>query len=94
MEDFTGDTAAVGAPKVSDKLKPKKRTKPRSKKAKRPTKAKKKRIRKIKKVGVIRRPERLDLRLTRAEKAKIVAESKKHRRTFTSLVLEALGKIK
>lgn len=40
------------------------------------------------------RPERLDMRLTKAEKAKINAKAKKTRRTVTSLVIEAIEKIR
>jgi uncharacterized protein (DUF1778 family) len=40
------------------------------------------------------RSERLDMRLTRAERAKIVAKAKKTRRTVTSLVIEAIEKIR
>jgi len=40
------------------------------------------------------RSERLDMRLTKAEKAKIIARAKKTRRTVTSLVIEAIEKIK
>ena len=40
------------------------------------------------------RSERLDMRLTKAEKAKIIAKAKKTRRTVTSLVIEAIEKIK
>jgi hypothetical protein len=34
------------------------------------------------------------MRLTKAEKAKIIAKAKKTRRTVTSLVIEAIEKIK
>ena len=40
------------------------------------------------------RTERLDMRLTKAEKVKIGAKAKKLRRTVTSLVIEAIEKIK
>lgn len=40
------------------------------------------------------RNERLDMRLTKAEKARVVAKAKKLRRTITSVVLEAVEKIK
>jgi hypothetical protein len=62
-----------------------KATKPKSK-AKRPTKAK---------AGAnVARPERLDMRLTKAEKAKVSAKAKKTRRTITSLIIEAIEKIR
>ena len=60
-------------------------------------KAKKKTTRKLKpkaKVSAATRSERLDMRLTKAEKAKVVAKAKKTRRTVTSLVIEAIEKIK
>lgn len=40
------------------------------------------------------RSERLDMRLTKAQKAKIGAKAKKTRRTVTSLVMEAIEKIR
>ena len=65
------------------KKKPKKKPKPKKKTAKSKAKA-----------GTVVRSERLDLRLTKAEKARIVAEAKKARRTVTSIVIEAIGKIR
>lgn len=92
------------------KPKAKKRTKPKTKKkAKRPAKPKAKKIKakmrkavksKSKKKAAARklngdaRSERLDMRLTKAQKAKIDAKSKKTRRTVTSLVIEAIEKIR
>jgi hypothetical protein len=76
--------------------KPKAKPKPK-KKAKRPAKPKTKKPAKTKKkakVAVVARSERLDMRLTKAEKAKIYAKAKKTRRTVTSLVIEAIEKIK
>lgn len=46
------------------------------------------------KVGAVVRSERLDMRLTKPEKAKIIAKAKKTRRTVTSLVIEAIEKIR
>lgn len=40
------------------------------------------------------RLERLDMRLSKAEKTRVVAKAKKLRRTITSVVLEAIEKIK
>ena len=40
------------------------------------------------------RSQRLDMRLTKAEKAKLTAKAKATRRTVTSIVLEAIEKIK
>lgn len=37
---------------------------------------------------------RLDMRLTKAEKAKVIARAKKLRRTVTSIIIEAIEKIK
>lgn len=75
--------------------------KPKAKKAKRPAKKKvpkrktaKKTKRPAKAKGVVERSERLDMRLTKAEKAKVVAKAKKTRRTVTSLVIEAIEKIR
>jgi cobalamin-dependent methionine synthase I len=78
--------------KAPAKLKSKKRTKPKAKKRK-TVKAKKKTARKAK-VGAVVRSERLDMRLTKAEKAKINAKAKKTRRTVTSLIIEAIEKIR
>ncbi len=60
-------------------------------------KSKKKAARKPKpkaKAATVARSERLDMRLTKAEKTKIIARAKKTRRTVTSLVIEAIEKIK
>jgi hypothetical protein len=65
--------------------KPVKETVKRSK----PTKGK----RKAPGPGVIR-TERLDLRLTKQEKAKIMARSRKTKRTVTSVIMEAIHKVK
>lgn len=70
------------------KTKPKKKTAKR-KAAKRPAKPKAK-----KNVGEVARSERLDMRLTKAEKTRVVAKAKKTRRTVTSLIIEAIEKIK
>ncbi len=69
--------------------------KSKKKKAKRPAKPKtKKRAKKKAKAGAVVRSERLDMRLSKAEKAKVVAKAKKTRRTVTSLVIEAIEKIR
>jgi hypothetical protein len=44
--------------------------------------------------AVVARPARLDLRLTKAEKAKLMAKAAKARRTVTSIVLEMIEKLK
>lgn len=70
------------------KTKPKKKAaKPKA--AKRPAKPKAK-----KNVGEVARSERLDMRLTKAEKTRVVAKAKKTRRTVTSLIIEAIEKIR
>jgi hypothetical protein len=102
--DPVEDTTKPPAPA---KPKPKKRAKPK-RKAKRPakpkakkTKAKKRKVVKSKpkkaathKLNGDARSERLDMRLTKAQKAKIDAKAKKTRRTVTSLVIEAIEKIR
>jgi hypothetical protein len=55
-----------------------KRTKPKAKKP----------------AAVVARPERLDLRLSKKEKAKLVAKAKATRRTVTSVVLEMIEKLR
>ena len=42
----------------------------------------------------IKKLARLDIRLSKAEKSRIAAKAKKLRRTVTSLVIEAIGKIR
>jgi hypothetical protein len=89
------------ATKPPEPAKPKKRAKPKPKK-KAKSKAKKRKVVKSKpkkkatarKLNGIERPERLDMRLTKAQKAKINAKAKKTRRTVTSLVIEAIEKIR
>lgn len=79
--------AARGAAKtVKPKVKPAKKTK---------TKTKTKKAKKAKPAAAACvRSERLDMRLSKAEKAKVQAKAKKLRRTITSVVLEAVEKIK
>lgn len=86
MIDFTEDMARAGA--LTAPPKPKKRAKPKSKKK---TAARKPNARKS---NGDARSERLDMRLTKAQKAKIDAKAKKTKRTVTSLVTEAIDKIR
>lgn len=74
---------AAKAAKVAKKKKPAaKKTKPKAKpKAKGGNKP-------------LVRTERLDLRLTKQEKAKIMARSRKTKRTVTSVIMEAIHKVK
>ncbi len=75
-------------------VEPRKKT-PHKRRPKAKPKAKKKVARKHKaKTGTAERSGRLDMRLTKAEKARIIAKAKKARRTVTSLVIEAIEKIK
>lgn len=81
-------------PKVVKPAKPKakkKAVKP-AKKAKPAKKTVKKS--KAKPASTVVRSERLDMRLSKGEKAKLVAKAKKLRRTVTSIVYEAIEKIK
>src|SRR5574343_608636 len=73
-----------------------KRTKPAKKKVAKPkAKNKPKPKPKAKKAAaVVTRPERLDLRLTKGEKAKLSAKAKATRRTITSVVQELIEKMK
>jgi hypothetical protein len=68
----------------------------REKKAKAKAKAKKRKVVKtaVRKINGDARTERLDMRLTKTQKAKIDAKAKKTRRTVTSLVIEAIEKIR
>jgi hypothetical protein len=83
------EDAAKPAPPESKK-KAKQPTKPKAKKRK-AVKPKKKAVRNS---GAVVRSERLDMRLSKAEKARITAKAKKTRRTVTSLVIEAIEKIR
>lgn len=78
------ETAPEEPPPVA---KPKKATKPRPK-------VKPKVKKKAAKLGGVERYERLDMRLSKAEKAKIMAKARKTRRTITSVMLEAIEKLK
>lgn len=76
------------AAKLKAKKKPaKKKTKPKV--AKRKTKAKAR-----KPAAVLSRPARIDLRLTKTEKAKLTAKAKATRRTITSVVAELIEKMR
>jgi hypothetical protein len=89
-------------PKAKKRPKPKKKAK-QSAKAKKPkvgAGTKKRKVVKSKfkkavhKLNGDARTERLDMRLTKVQKAKIDAKAKKTRRTVTSLVIEAIEKIR
>lgn len=72
-----------------------KKAKKSVKKARKVTKTKAKKSAKRPKVmAAVARSERLDLRLTKAEKGKIATKASKLRRTVTSIVIEAIEKIK
>jgi hypothetical protein len=93
--------AKVSKPKAAKKAAKPKAKKPAPKKtakpkAKKPAKRKPaKVVKKAKaKAGVIVRTERLDMRLSKAEKVKLLAKAKKLRRTVTSIMLEAIEKVK
>ena len=83
------------AKKAPKKKAAKNKAKPKAKKPTTKKKAAPKSKPKAKKAAaVVSRPARLDLRLTAAEKAKLVAKAAKLRRTVTSIVLEMIEKIK
>jgi hypothetical protein len=100
------DGAELGAKKPKKRAKPKAKKKAkRPAKPKTKAKAKKRKVVKAKSKkkttqratklnAAIARPERLDMRLTKAQKAKVYAKAKKTRRTITSLVIEAIEKIR
>lgn len=87
MDDAFEKAALKSKGKKPSKPKPKKKTKPAKSKTKKTPK------RNPWPIPVVR-SERLDMRLSKAEKAKINAKAKKTKRTVTSLVLEAIGKIR
>jgi hypothetical protein len=68
----------------------------RKAKARKPKKAKAmvKRVRKAKASRPVLRSERMDLRLSKAEKAKLMAKAKATRRTVTSVIVELIEKMK
>ena len=72
-----------------------KKTKPKAKKkpVKKAKRSKPKTKKKVHGPNVIR-TERMDLRLTKQEKAKIMARSKKTKKTVTGVVMEAVHKAK
>ncbi len=83
----------AGGPTLETPAKPKKPRKPAAKKAvKSKPKAKKKPAKKASKPLV--RMERVDLRLSKKEKAKLVAKAKATRRTVTSIIMELIEKMK
>lgn len=92
----------IAAKAAKTKKKTRKTAKPKAKKKSKPAKVKRPKVVKTKREpgkpkvrpAAIARSERLDFRLTRAEKIKVLAVSKKTRRTITSLFLEAIEKIK
>lgn len=96
--DFTEDMSKAGAFAAgAAKSKTKKTTKRKTAKPKRTAKlktAKRKPKTGTKSTASKVRTERLDMRLTKAEKARIGAKAKKTRRTVTSLVIEAIEKIR
>jgi hypothetical protein len=79
--------------KPAKKAKSKAKRKPAKKAMKKPAKRKAKKVKASKTGGVVR-CERVDMRVSKVEKARIVAKAKKLRRTVTSVVLEAIEKIK
>lgn len=94
--DVDKEIAALSAePKPAKKKvsKPKAKSKPKSKAKAKKSAAKRKPAPK-KAAAVVTRPERLDLRLTRGEKAKLSAKAKATRRTITSVVQELIEKMK
>ena len=72
------DTAKPAPPKAKPKAKKKAKTKKKT----------------ARKSGAVVRSERLDMRLSKAEKARITAKARKTRRTVTSLITEAIEKIR
>lgn len=102
-----GSPPAKAKRKPKPKKKPAKR-KPKAKKrvvgpkkgqyrvvsAKRPAKRKTKAKKLGRKPSGIVRLERLDMRLSKTEKAKVLAKAKKTKRTVTSIVYEAIEKLK
>lgn len=87
--DNTFGNALEDSAKVYSKPKKRKAAKPKKKVKFKPKKRKAK-----KSAPVAVRTERLDMRLTKAQKAKIDAKAKKTKRTVTSIVYEAIDKIR
>lgn len=106
MENVTGEANPV-APKPKKAPKPKAVKKPKvAKVAKKTVKkkpAKRKAAKKVvkksapkkkKTATVIERPCRLDMRLSKAERAKLVAKAKKRKQTITQVVWAAIAKLR
>lgn len=93
--EIVADAAKVKKVRTAAKKAPKKVAK-KVKVGKRLIKAAKKARKVVKKTYVrpLLRPARLDMRLSTAERAKLEAKAKKMRRTVTSVVLEAIEKMK
>lgn len=89
--DSIEDAAKPAPPKAKKKVKRPTKSKAKKHKA---AKSKKKTARKPKSRATVVRSERLDMRLSRAEKSRIIARANKLRRTVTSLVIEAIEKIR
>lgn len=102
IAELSGEAPAVKPkkPKAAKKPKPavKKAAKPKAKKAKKTARSTRKRVlkaaKKPKTMAANARTERLDMRLTKGEKAKVHTRAAKLRRTVTSIVIEAIEKIK
>jgi len=103
MDDATSDFTEASGLVESLQPKPKRVRKPAAKKKavkkaakpKAKPKAKKKAVKKAaKKTSAGTRSQRLDFRLTKAEKAKLTAKAKATRRTITSVVLELIEKMR
>lgn len=92
MDPTTETPPTSPKPKGKTKAKTKAKKKPVKKVAKKQPKSKAKK--KTSRAGKIVRSERLDMRLSASEKARVVAKAKKTRRTVTSLVVEAIEKIR
>lgn len=98
-------TVKKAVKKHNAKVAQKSRAKPAKKVTKKPATKKKTVKKSAKKVAkpkrkaapakkVVERSERLDMRLTKTEKQKLLAKAGKLRRTVTSIVLEAIEKIR
>jgi len=93
LTDFTEASGLVESlrPKLKRVRKPAKRSKVRKVAKKAAKRAKPKPARKA---AVTLRPERLDLRLTKAEKSKLTKKAAETRRTVTSIILELIEKMR
>lgn len=92
MKAAFGEETAL-KPKPKGKSKPKGKKKIVKSKAKKPKKKTRAKTKRKAKAGAVVRTERLDMRLSKAEKSKITAKAKKTGLSITKIVYAAIAKL-